>query len=69
MPELINIRDLPTSVSERRVVVVGAGPAAHRFVTALRGRGDRSDVVVLGEESVAPYDLSLIHISEPTRPY
>lgn len=56
MPELINIRDLPTSVSERRVVVVGAGPAAHRFVTALRGRGDRSDVVVLGEESVAPYD-------------
>ncbi|MEJ7425448.1 hypothetical protein WL522_13060, partial [Staphylococcus warneri] len=40
----------------RRIVVVGAGPAAHRFATALRARDAEAQLVVLGEESHAPYD-------------
>ncbi|WP_052273787.1 nitrite reductase large subunit NirB [Arthrobacter sp. L77] len=42
---------------ERRVVVVGGGPAAHRFVEALWRRGmDGLHLTVLAEEAHAPYD-------------
>ncbi|RAN69427.1 nitrite reductase (NAD(P)H) [Bacillus sp. SRB_336] len=50
-----------TSVKEgaapRRAVVVGGGPAAHRFVEAMHARGlDGWHVTVLTEEAHAPYD-------------
>lgn len=49
-----------TAASPRRVLVVGAGPAAHRLVDALVGRTergiDRPDITVFGEEVHAPYD-------------
>ncbi|OUM40035.1 nitrite reductase large subunit NirB [Arthrobacter sedimenti] len=42
---------------ERRIVVVGGGPAAHRFVEALWRRGtDGLSVTVLTEEAHPPYD-------------
>lgn len=37
------------------IVVVGAGPAAHRLVAALRGHGHRGRVTVLGAEPHPPY--------------
>jgi len=41
----------------RRVVVVGAGMVAHRFVESLTSRDDGDTVItVLGEEPRAPYD-------------
>lgn len=56
-PETIASRlaELPAPRT-RRIVVVGAGPAAHRFATALRARDAEAQLVVLGEESHAPYD-------------
>ncbi|RJT82943.1 nitrite reductase (NAD(P)H) [Arthrobacter cheniae] len=43
--------------TDRRIVVVGGGPAAHRFVEALWRRGtDGVHVTVLTEEAHAPYD-------------
>lgn len=43
--------------STRRVVVVGAGMVAHRFVESLTSRDDGDTVItVLGEEPRAPYD-------------
>ena len=43
--------------AERRIVVVGGGPAAHRFVEALWRRGtDGLHITVLTEETQAPYD-------------
>ena len=43
--------------SPRRVVVVGAGMVAHRFVESLTSRDDGDTVItVLGEEPRAPYD-------------
>ncbi|WP_433876434.1 nitrite reductase large subunit NirB [Sinomonas atrocyanea] len=52
--------ETPTSGSvpaKRRVVVVGGGPAAHRFVEAMASRGlGRFDVTVLTEEAHLPYD-------------
>lgn len=48
--------DAPGPHCARRILVVGAGPAAHRFVTALRARGDGSHVLVIGEEPHRPYD-------------
>ncbi|MHA7281439.1 nitrite reductase large subunit NirB [Arthrobacter sp. TMS2-4] len=42
---------------DRRVVVVGGGPAAHRFVEALWRRGTAGlHITVLAEEEHAPYD-------------
>jgi 3-phenylpropionate/trans-cinnamate dioxygenase ferredoxin reductase subunit len=38
-----------------RVVVVGAGVAAHGAVSGLRGAGFRGEVVVVGREPVPPY--------------
>ncbi|MEV7648389.1 nitrite reductase large subunit NirB [Arthrobacter sp. NPDC089319] len=42
----------------RRIVVVGGGPAAHRFTEALcsRGLSDETSVIVLTEETHLPYD-------------
>ncbi|MBF4462936.1 MULTISPECIES: nitrite reductase large subunit NirB [unclassified Rathayibacter] len=42
----------------RRVLVVGAGPAAHRLVDALLARADAGalDITVFGEELHRPYD-------------
>ncbi|SDY38883.1 nitrite reductase large subunit NirB [Herbiconiux ginsengi] len=44
----------------RRIVVVGAGPAAHRVVDALVARQSAGtstlDITVIGEETHAPYD-------------
>ena len=44
----------------RRVVVIGGGPAAHRFAEAMQARAAVSDraphVTVVGEESHLPYD-------------
>ncbi|MEE1621554.1 nitrite reductase large subunit NirB [Zafaria sp. Z1313] len=43
--------------SPRRVVVIGGGPAAHRFTEAMASRGlDGSTVTVLTEEAHVPYD-------------
>ncbi|MCU1573178.1 MAG: nitrite reductase large subunit [Micrococcaceae bacterium] len=43
--------------SARRVVVVGGGPAAHRFVEAMHARGlDGWRITVLSEEPHLPYD-------------
>ena len=41
-----------------RVVVIGAGMVAHRFVEAMRSRDDagRFDITVLGDEPRPPYD-------------
>lgn len=41
-----------------KVVVVGAGMVAHRFVEAMRARDEqgRFEITVLGEEPCAPYD-------------
>ncbi len=47
----------PPGLTERRIVVVGGGPAAHRFVEALWRRGtDGLHITVLTEEAHAPYD-------------
>ncbi|WP_213450425.1 FAD-dependent oxidoreductase [Rhizomonospora bruguierae] len=43
-----------------RVVVVGAGPAAHRFVECLHRRGHRDPVVMLGAERRPPYNRMLL---------
>ncbi|MHA7293482.1 nitrite reductase large subunit NirB [Arthrobacter sp. HLT1-21] len=46
-----------TPPQERRIVVIGGGPAAHRFVEALWRRGtDGLHLTVLTEEAHAPYD-------------
>ncbi|MHA7274103.1 nitrite reductase large subunit NirB [Arthrobacter sp. TMT4-20] len=46
-----------TTPQERRIVVIGGGPAAHRFVEALWRRGtDGLHLTVLTEEAHAPYD-------------
>ena len=45
------------------VVIVGAGPAGGRVATHIAERGH--SVLLLEEHE----ELSLIHISEPTRPY
>ncbi|MHA7156241.1 NAD(P)/FAD-dependent oxidoreductase, partial [Arthrobacter sp. TMN-50] len=46
-----------TPPQERRIVVIGGGPAAHRFVEALWRRGtDGLHLTVLTEEVHAPYD-------------
>ncbi len=45
--------------SERRIVVIGGGPAAHRFAEAMDARSAGSSgtrVTVLGEEPHLPYD-------------
>jgi nitrite reductase (NADH) large subunit len=49
---------MPHPATSGRVVVVGAGMVAHRFVESLTSRDEegRWDVTVLGEESRAPYD-------------
>ncbi|MCG5214942.1 nitrite reductase large subunit NirB [Streptosporangium sp. KLBMP 9127] len=39
-----------------RVVVVGYGPTAHRFVETLRGKGFEGSITVLGEEPRPAYD-------------
>ena len=50
-----------------RLVVVGAGPAAHRLVTALRAKGDSRQIVVVGEEPWEPYDrVNLAKRWDPT---
>ncbi|WP_102157273.1 nitrite reductase large subunit NirB [Zhihengliuella halotolerans] len=46
-----------TTTGTRRIVVVGGGPAAHRFTDAMSARGlAGSHVTVLTEESHVPYD-------------
>ncbi|MFL0411542.1 nitrite reductase large subunit NirB [Microbacterium paludicola] len=42
--------------SPRRIVVVGAGMVAHRFVESLLSRAGDVDITVLGEEGRRPYD-------------
>ena len=47
------------AASERRIVVIGGGPAAHRFAEAMDARSAGSSgtrVTVLGEETHLPYD-------------
>ncbi len=46
------------SPAPRRVVVIGAGPAAHRLADAIRTRGEahRIRLWVIGEEEHLPYD-------------
>ncbi len=46
------------STAPRRVVVIGAGPAAHRLATAIRDRDaeHRVRLTVIGEEDHLPYD-------------
>ena len=51
-----------------RIVVVGAGECGTRAAMALRERGFTGEITLLGREEVIAYELSLIHISEPTRP-
>ncbi|GAA3704787.1 nitrite reductase large subunit NirB [Zhihengliuella alba] len=47
----------PSSTENRRIVVVGGGPAAHRFTDAMAARGlDGFQVTVLTEEPHTPYD-------------
>ncbi|KQQ08133.1 nitrite reductase large subunit NirB [Rathayibacter sp. Leaf296] len=47
----------PAADAPRRVLVVGAGPAAHRLVDALVARADSAlDITVFGEEVHHPYD-------------
>ncbi|MDP5228258.1 MULTISPECIES: nitrite reductase large subunit NirB [Arthrobacter] len=46
-----------TPAGTRRIVVVGGGPAAHRFVEAMAARGlDGRSLTVLSEENYLPYD-------------
>jgi nitrite reductase (NADH) large subunit len=46
-----------TATAFRRIVVVGGGPAAHRFVEAMHSRGlDKWHITVLTEEIHHPYD-------------
>ncbi|TFB86434.1 nitrite reductase large subunit [Cryobacterium algoricola] len=43
----------------RRIVVIGGGPAAHRFAEAMQARstpGEDSELLVLGDERHLPYD-------------
>ncbi|MEU8774970.1 FAD-dependent oxidoreductase [Streptomyces sp. NPDC048606] len=49
-----------TGVGAGAVVVVGNGPAAHRFVEALRRRGHRGPVTVLGAEPTPAYHRPLL---------
>ncbi|KHL01246.1 nitrite reductase [Sinomonas humi] len=50
------IEPTPSSLP-RRIVVVGGGPAAHRFVDAMAARGlEGFEVTVLTEEAHLPYD-------------
>jgi nitrite reductase (NADH) large subunit len=54
----------PERLGDHRIVVVGAGPAAHRFVDAVasRERAGAVHVTVIGEEPYLPYDrVSLSH--------
>ncbi|TFC92783.1 MULTISPECIES: nitrite reductase large subunit NirB [Cryobacterium] len=60
-----NLNSIPTgSDAPRRVVVIGGGPAAHRFTEAMQartlqvpaGHGANHAVTVLGEEDHLPYD-------------
>ncbi|HAM27227.1 MAG TPA: hypothetical protein DCP11_11175, partial [Microbacteriaceae bacterium] len=53
----------PGDASRRRVVVIGGGPAAHRFSEAMHARSvltgataTRFSVTVIGEEEHLPYD-------------
>lgn len=46
-----------STTGTRRIVVVGGGPAAHRFTDAMSARGiDGAQVTVLTEEPHVPYD-------------
>lgn len=47
---------MATTALDRSVVVVGAGLAGARTVSALRAAGHRGRLTVLGAEGVAPYD-------------
>ncbi|MBX0299027.1 nitrite reductase large subunit NirB [Cryobacterium sp. 1639] len=65
----IPLSDASESNGVRRVIVIGGGPAAHRFAEAMVARAEaagdsarRSDVTVIGEEIHLPYDrVSLSH--------
>lgn len=43
-----------------RVVIVGAGPVAHRFATLLRAGGHTGELVLLGAERHRPYNRALL---------
>jgi len=46
-----------TPENQRRIVVAGGGPAAHRFADAMHTRGlEGWHVTVLTEEAHVPYD-------------
>ncbi|RRO20477.1 NAD(P)/FAD-dependent oxidoreductase [Saccharopolyspora rhizosphaerae] len=51
---------LPLNRLAGRVVVVGAGPAAHRFVERLRTRGHDGPITVLGAEAHPAYNRVLL---------
>jgi bacterioferritin-associated ferredoxin/formylmethanofuran dehydrogenase subunit D len=64
-PEIAGLlRRAPAAPPKRRLVVVGHGMVAHRFVEVLieQGGTDRYDVVVLGAEPRPAYDR--VHLSE-----
>jgi assimilatory nitrate reductase electron transfer subunit len=42
------------------ILVIGAGPAAHRFVARLRQHGHRGPVTVIGAEARPPYNRMLV---------
>ncbi|KWX57352.1 NAD(P)/FAD-dependent oxidoreductase [Mycobacterium sp. NAZ190054] len=48
--------DRPQTARQSRVTVIGAGVAGVRTAVALRRRGFRGEVVLLGEETDLPYD-------------
>jgi 3-phenylpropionate/trans-cinnamate dioxygenase ferredoxin reductase component len=57
--------------SVQRVVVVGAGECAARFVTTLRELGYNGSIVLLGDEGLAPYErppLSKQTLLDPPTP-
>ena len=55
------------SAAPRRIVVVGGGPAAHRFTDAMHARGlEGWHITVLTEEAHLPYDRVALSRPSPT---
>ena len=47
---------------QKQILIVGAGQAAAQAVEMLRRRGYPGGLTVVGDETLLPYQLSLIHI-------
>ena len=53
-----------------KLVIIGAGMASGRVIEHLVEAAPAAyDITLLNDETRGNYNLSLIHISEPTRPY